>query len=190
MNHTAIFDRVLGAARRNSDPDMSPQSKDAGSSLILAIFFLFATGLVVLALVSWSGNSLVDTLKLNNDSSLEYTSGSAVQIEIQTLRYAYQDATSSAYNCSPGGGASYTLNNTSVSVYCSIVHNPDSATTRVVTMYVCSSSTSQSSCVSNPYLQAVVTFDDYNQADVDQCTSSSVQSTCGTAMAITSWIIV
>ena len=162
---------------------------DAGSALLLAIAFLFITSLVVLALISWSGNSLADTTSLNSSSSLEYASSGAVELEIQNLRYTYQAATSGAIACTPGGGSSYTLNSTSVSVYCVIVHNPYSASTRVVNLNSCSSATSQATCVASPYLKATVSFNDYNLSDQDQCTSTSNETSCGTAMAITGWTI-
>ena len=162
---------------------------DSGSALLLAIAFLFITSLVVLALISWSGNSLADTTSLNSSSSLEYATSGAVELEIQNLRYTYQAATSGAIACTPGSGSSYTLNSTSVSVYCVIVHNPYSASTRVVNLYACSSATSQATCVASPYLQSTVSFNDYNLSDQDQCTSTSNETSCGTAMAFTGWTI-
>ena len=160
-----------------------------GSSLMLALIFLTVSSLIVMALVSWVGNSLVDTVHFNAASSLEYATGGVAQIEIQNLRYTYQNATSGTVACTPGGGSSFALNGTPVSAWCSFVHNPFSASTRVATVYVCSSAISQSSCVAFPYLQATASFNDYTLTDTDNCTSTSNETSCGTAMSITGWII-
>ena len=171
--------------RRNG----APPDDDRGAALLIALAFLFVAGLLVYVLIGWVGNSVMQTAKFRTVSSIEYATSAAVQLEIQNVRYNYHAATASPYNCTPGGGSSFTLNSQSVSVWCTVVINPYSAATRVVTMSSCLSSVASATCVASPYLQAVVSFDDYSFADQYGCTSTSNQTTCGTTMALTSWII-
>jgi hypothetical protein len=166
------------------------EQNDEGAILILALAFMLVTGLTVLSLVTWAGNSLVQTHAFNQASDLDYATGAAVQMEAQTLRYSYEAATSSFTTCTPGGGSNITMNGVSISVYCNIVENPDSAATRVVTFDACSSTESESACVIAPYLQAVLSFDDYSENNVYGCISLSDQVTCGTAMSIDGWTLI
>ena len=79
----------------------------------------------------------------------------------------------------------------SVAVWCSTAWNPTSAATRVVTFSACSVTVveSSSSCAANPYLQAVVTFDDYPAGGITAPTNPPVPCTvyCGTTMTVNSW---
>jgi len=162
---------------------------ERGAALLLALGFLFICGMIVIALINWVGNGFLQSVKFQNASNLEYATSTAVQLEIQQVRYTYQAATSTPYNCTPGGSSAFSLNGQSVSVWCTVVINPYSAATRVVTMSSCPSSTSSASCVAAPYLQAVVSFDDYSFSDQYNCTSTANEVTCGTTMSLTSWVI-
>jgi Tfp pilus assembly protein PilX len=162
---------------------------DSGSVLILALVFLVAVSLVVTALVSWVGDDLRNTSNFKAARSLEYASGGAVQLEIQITRYSYSNATASPVTCTPGGGSAISLDGQSIAVYCTVVLHAASASSRVVTLDACPSIQTAAACTANPFLQAVVTFDDYSNANVDQCTSSSNDATCGTGMTLSSWVL-
>jgi hypothetical protein len=164
-------------------------NEDAGSVLILALVFLVVASLVVTALVGWVGNDLQNSTSFGSARSLEYASGGAVQLEIEIIRYSYRSATASPVTCTPGGAASVTLDGEAIAVYCSVVLNAASASTRVVTFDACPSNESPNACTANPFLQAIVTFDDYGSSDVDHCISPSNEATCGTGMTLSSWIL-
>lgn len=166
------------------------ESDERGAVLVLALVFLVVTALTIYTVANWAGNSLDQTVQFNTASAIEFATGAAVEMEAQNMRYEYHSATTSEITCTPGSGSSVTINSVSVAVYCSIVINPDSAATRVVTLDSCPTSVSETNCVSNPYLQATVSFDDYSDSDKYQCVSTSDELTCGTAMSITSWDVV
>ena len=165
---------------------------DEGSTLLLALGFLLLTSITVLSIATWAGNSLVDSLKFNQQASLDYALGAVVQTEVQNLRYSYQPTSASPFACTPGSGNSISLNGQAVSVFCSVVEKPLSAATRIVTLDACiySPILTATTCVATPLLQAVVTFDDFSSSGVLGCISASAQVSCGTAMAVTSWSLV
>ena len=182
------------------------QRDDRGASLVLALAVLFATSLVAITLVGWIGNALGDTLKLTGASQMEYATGAAVQTEIQTLRYEYTGPTyttggttpygtspfplsSSPVNCTPGTSSGVTINSQKVKVWCTGVWQYGSAATRTVTLSSCDSGVGGTGCVAAPFLQVTVSFNDYSLADQDNCRGSASQTTCGTAMTITTWTI-
>jgi hypothetical protein len=75
----------------------------------------------------------------------------------------------------------------SIAVWCSLVWTPLSATTRVETFAACASSVSAANCMANPYVQAVVTFDDYSYP-IGVATPWACTATCGTGMIVNSWV--
>lgn len=178
---------AFGTLSSEGRPD--EQSNESGSILILALVFMLVAALTVYSIVTWAGNSLVQTKVFNQSSALDYATGAAVQMSMQELRYSYEAPTSGYVACNPVSGGSVTLNGVSVSVYCQIVDNPDSAATRVITFDSCASTISESGCVASPFLQAVISYDDYSESNIDGCSSLSDQVTCGTAMSIDGWTL-
>jgi len=87
-----------------------------------------------------------------------------------------------------GVSPSVTIGGNTMSVWCSLVWTPQSASTRVETFSTCQTSESESSCTADPYVQAVVTFDDY-PSPIGVATSSACAATCGTGMTINSWVV-
>jgi hypothetical protein len=160
---------------------------DRGAALMLALAVLFAVSVIVIALVTWTGNSLLDTKRFQTASQMEYATGAAVQLEIQNLRYTYQAATTTPFNCTPGA-STFAMNTQNVSVWCTVAHN-FGAVTRAITLSSCDASMSSTNCVANPYLKAVVTFDDYANPTIDHCVSTADETSCGTTMTIASWVI-
>lgn len=163
---------------------------DRGAILILALVFMIVTSLAVYTLSTWAGNSLIQAESFKSGSELTYATGAAVQMEAQSLRYAFQSTTSGFESCTPGSGTSITLDSQSVTVYCSIVDQANSAASRVITFDACESTSTETECESNPYLQATYTYDDYSASDEDGCTSTSDEVTCGSGMSITGWEVV
>jgi hypothetical protein len=73
-----------------------------------------------------------------------------------------------------------------MSVWCSTKWNPSSASTRVVTISTCISSQSAATCSANPYLQAIVVFDDYPPG-LSAPNPNACVVYCGTGMTVSSW---
>ncbi len=171
-----------------------------GSSLLLALLFLAAISVIVLALVSFAENSLADSAKFNTATNVQYSTGAAAQLEIQNLRFSYQATNATATNCTPGNAspvastATFTLNAVKVSVFCTYVSTPTIAQSRVITMYACeedgASYVGAAACVAHPFLQTQVSFNDYTITDKNQCTSNANQISCGTSMNVAYWLIV
>ncbi len=72
----AASDRV---AARNSH-------SDTGSVLILALVFVIAVSLIVVALADWATNSLNDSTKFASASNLHYAASSVTDLAIQSIR--------------------------------------------------------------------------------------------------------
>ena len=87
-----------------------------------------------------------------------------------------------------GTSPSVTIGGNAMSVWCSLVWTPDSAATRVETFSACPSSETASACTTSPYVQAVVTFDDY-PTPIGLATTSACTTTCGTGMTVDSWVV-
>jgi hypothetical protein len=181
INTVAVALRRTWSQRRE---DVRHPSGDQGSILILALVFLLVTSLTVYTIATLAGNSLLDATKFNQASALDYATSGAVQIEAQNMRYVYQSSVTNFYNCTPLPSSQTYL--PSVSVYCSVLDQPTTAASRTVTFDSCAASVSAANCQAAPYLQAVISFDDYNLNGTNSCTSSLI-ATCGTSMSITGW---
>jgi len=155
---------------------------EAGAVLILALVFLVAVSLIVIGLLTWVGTSLTATAAFSNERSVETAATSAVNLAIQQTRYP--TATPSQLsnggppqlqlvNVSPPQACFYDTNtppnwfqppafqNQQIDVWCSMVWQPFSANTRVITYSACLSTVTNAQCAATPLLQVIVTFDDY-----------------------------
>lgn len=232
--------------------------------MLLALGFMLAGSLIVMALLSWTGDGLTQVTAASTSASLRYAATTAVQVRIQDLRYRYQ-ATHDFSACDgwpltssvgpPPGVAGATTQ--AISVYCSIETDETSANSRTITMEACpatptittsslasavAGSTTISlndavpaglnpgmllavseggfpagsmvvsidpvgetltmsqaattnyggnyafdgACTSNPYVTAVVAFDDFDANGNGSCSPSSIL-TCGESMTIVDW---
>jgi hypothetical protein len=86
-----------------------------------------------------------------------------------------------------------TATGNTIVVWCSMVWNPSSTSTREITYSAClytttPTPTTAATCAANPVLQAVVTFDDYTTPVVTPAPSPvQCQNTCGQSMTVNSW---
>ena len=162
---------------------------EAGAVLVLALVLLVAAGMIIISLLGWSGNDLVNTAHLNTDRSTNYSAGGATEVAIWSTRYSYTAQTANPVAC-PGTNPSINVNGQYFEAWCSTVSQPGTATTRVVTISTCQlpSAAGLLSICASPFLQAVVTFNDYNNLNVDQC-SALTQGSCGTGMTLNSWVV-
>lgn len=205
----ALRDR-RAAMRGEDTPD------ETGAVLILALVFLVAVSVIVGALTEWTTNDLHNSANFKATQTTNAAATNAVNLAIQNVRFTPLLYTSQSgklvnqtLNASPpnycwGSPASpfsqYTDPNTNIgmNVYCSTVWNPTSQDTRQVIVSTCPTSrtgsitgtaswtAAQSSCPAQPFLQAVVTFDDYppgvSTPNPDQCVTY-----CGQSLTVDSW---
>ena len=194
---------ALAASWTSARGEAGTRSNDeSGAVIILALIFLIAVSLIILALMNWVGTSLSATGAFANERSVESAATSAVNLAIQNSRYTYSSA---MVNASPpvqcwGSTAvptpSYlSVNGESIDVWCSMVWQPFSAQTRTITYSACldpsptSNPVPAATCALNPLLQAVVTFDDFPvdlavpPPEPVPCTTGS----CGQSLTQDSW---
>ena len=177
---------------------------ESGAVLILAFIFLLVVGVTVGSLADWATNDLDNTAHFTSARSLQYSTESAVELAMQNMRTNPLLPTPAAptptltLNASPpapcfanGSSTPPAVNGASAAVWCSTEWNPTSAATRVVTFSACpvTPGETSSSCAANPYLQAVVTYDDYPAGGITAPTTPPVPCTvyCGTTMTVNSW---
>jgi Tfp pilus assembly protein PilX len=196
---------VTGRAR--SHDERSGSRDESGAVLILALVFLVVVSVIVGALTEWTTNDLANSANFTATQTVSNSASNAVNLAVQNIRYdpllytsVNNTTTDLTLNASPpdycwGSGPSQAFN---MNVYCTTVWNPTSATTRQVTVTACpisrtapvtgtaSWTAAQSACPQAPFLQAIVTFDDYPQG---VSAPSNVQCVvyCGSAMTINDW---
>ena len=167
---------------------------DAGSVLILALIYLTAVSITVLALAGWTATNLHTTTGFSSVRQLQDAARSTTELGMQNIRYA--PMLSTTVNASPpsacwGNGATSGLTNINgydMNVWCSTVWNPTSGDTRVVTFSTCQSTVSADACAASPYLQVVVTYDDYPPGGASAVAGPCTDwHWCGQGMTVDSW---
>jgi hypothetical protein len=153
--------------------------------------------IVVGALTSALTNDLSNSTAFKSVRSLQYAARSATNFAIQSIRYTPLLSTSQTLNASPpsycwGSGPYSTFQPidgvSGMTVWCSTAWNATSAQTRVVTFSTCLSSYTAAQCAQNPFLQAVVTFDDYPPGMISAPTTAECVVYCGASMDVNSWL--
>jgi hypothetical protein len=164
-------------------PRLRHPDDERGASLILALGFLFAVGIVIAAVATLATNAFQTTNNLGQQRTLEANAESAATVAIENVRYN-NIAPATMTNCMPGGTAYQGM-----TTFCAYTNppNPFSPESRVIEFCT----TSGSSCAAgNPiYVSAVVRFDDLppnSEGTADNC-GSGTPTTCGIAMTVDSW---
>ena len=216
MSSNSLLHSVRRHLRRDNPCTDTPEARpaapprdDRGSSLVLALLFLGAIGMIVGAIASWTANDLQNTLVFQTARQTQTALSSASNVAIQSIRYtpmigtAGPPASPQTLNANPpaacwGTGTSspyQTPGLQPVDVWCSTVWNPASAATRVVTVTACMQSADNgnaTTCINKPGLQTVVTFDDYSSSNpvitTVACTPPPT-GTCGSGMTVSSSLI-
>lgn len=177
--------RVGAAQRMTGHSRHARANAEAGSSLILALIFLVVSGLVVISLATWTANDLNNSAKFTSAEALKSAANSAVELAVQNTRYTFAGQSTNISLPQPCWGSSSQFS--AITVYCSTLWSPASASTRVVTYSACRNTvTSAAACAASPLLQSVVTFDDYGPI----ATAISLQAcnaTCGTGVKVNNW---
>lgn len=177
-------------------PKHTRRFDDAGSSLVLALIFLVAVSLVVVALVNWTGNSLRNTAAFVTAHSMETAADNANVIATQYVRFNFIDATLNADVPSPCWtlAASFQSNGQAVGAWCTTYWKPKSSI-RVVTISTCLNSVAPTgiACAHSPLLQSTISVNDFNATTgQSNCqavsTPPAVPTTCGQALTVRSWL--
>jgi len=171
---------------------------EAGAVLVLALVFLIVVGAIVGSLATWTMNDLNNTSHFTSARSLQYAANSATEVAIQSIRYNPLLGTDQTLNASPPsycwGNASTpalpSIDGENFAVWCSTVWNYRSSNTRVVTLSTClvTPTETAASCAASPFLQAVVSFDDYPAGGTAAYDTAPCVVYCGTNMTVNSWV--
>ncbi len=180
---------------------------ETGALLILALIFITVISVIGASLTYWATNNLNNTSKFGSALSLESASNSAAQLALQDIRYNFTPTTLNASPPQPcwipqlpaAPVSQAAFNGENVAVWCSTRWNPLSPATRVVTMSACLESVfpngttaavinlAATACALNPFLHAVVQFDDFPSTISASNCSPLGNTTCGTTFTILSW---
>jgi hypothetical protein len=136
--------------------------------------------------------------------SEQYAARSATELAINSIRYAYDSPSAptgntstllaQTLNASPpsycwgsGPQSELTTDGVSMDVWCSTAWAPTSASSRTVTFSTCLDGVAAATCAATPYLQAIVSYDDY-PSGVSAPSSEPCYLYCGTGMITDSWL--
>jgi hypothetical protein len=203
MKRTTMRMRLL--ARRGEDGARSHlvarggrRTGEDGAILILALVYLIAVSMTVLALSSWATNDLNNSTKFSSANSLTLAASDMMNASIQYVRYnplissSQQIGVPSQAVACWGGTATSSIpviGGDQVAVWCSTIWQPRSFQTRVVTFDACPIDVSANSCGgANALLTATVTFDDYPPAPKTLAPIDELCTVwCGSGLTISNW---
>ena len=171
----------------------------SGSALVLAIIFLLAIALVILALGSFAVQASSTNVSVRAQAKIETAAETAVTAAIQQVRVSWNYptqippvatvysnsllSTPTAQPCTPSGATSGEI------VYC---QGWQIGTSRLVDFFVCGSSyatNDPATCLAKTELFASVTYTDIPDGGAPNsasCTKTS-NATCGISMSIGQW---
>jgi len=171
---------------------------ESGSALVLAIVFLLAMGLVILALGDFAVQAASTNVSVRSQAKVEAAAETAATAAIQQVRVAYDypqtgaatqystslTTTPTAQLCVPSGVS------TAATVYC---EGWQLGTSRLVDFFVCGSTYggTATNCLAKTELFASVTYKDIPDGGAPNsgsCSSTS-NATCGIEMSIGQWDI-
>lgn len=162
-----------------------PGRDERGASLILAIVFVFAVGLALVAIGDFATGALRNTSNLEQLRSNEANAEAATTV---ALRYVQTSYTASIYAGTPTACLPVASVSSDV-VWCDQTATPPTGYSRIVDFYTCPSGTSATNCVVGNaalLLHAQVSYTDWNFAGANNC-SATTQATCGSGVTIDKW---
>src|SRR5487761_2156834 len=183
------------ASRRAADGER-------GSVLILALVYIIAVSMIVLALTNWATNDLNNTAEFATAQAMQNAASNTTDLAIHNIRYTPLLGANQTVGANPpsycwGAGPISQLTTTYVSlnlshtlimnVWCTTVWTPSSAVSRTVTFYTCLSSVTSLACHDNPFLEAVVQYDDYPIGKAAAPIQGPCSVFCGQGMTVVSW---
>lgn len=185
---------------------------ETGTSLILVLVLVLVGGLIIGGLLDAAMDDIGNTANFAAARTMEADATSATRVAIQDIRYSpmltTNDTTEPTLDASPPNpcwlvGTASAPQSSSITepdgneftVWCSTIWDPFSTATRMVTFSTCpgsSSTESAAACAADPYMQAVVTFDDY-PANLSPPSSNGHEiecnpTYCGSGLAVDSWL--
>ena len=136
---------------------------------------LIVVGSIVMGLTSMASNDLNNTTHFKSAQAMDSTLNTAAETALSNIRYNFEPQTLNVSPPAPcwvpaSSAAGYpdaqvttTVDAMSYAVdaWCSTIWVPLSNKTRVVTISLCPATVSAIKCGATPWLQAIVTFDDY-----------------------------
>jgi hypothetical protein len=193
VSRNSLKGKPVGITRGRLE-EMREQDVERGATLILALVFMAVTGLIVLALLSWSQNGLRNVAAFQQNRTLNYAANSAMETAIASVRYSPTACPSSVVV--PNPNPAY---NMKMDIWCQQQQPGEQPTaqSRVVTFTECWDNAVQAgNCSSaSPFLTAVVSFDDYSdkiaggqELAYPSGTLCSISTSCGAAESIDSWV--
>jgi hypothetical protein len=193
--HEELVRRRRGLTPDEYEPEGKRAGDELGATLILALVFLTAVSLLVVGLLDWSGNDLSNVRHFVQTRTLDYAANSAMNTAISSVRYSP--------NAGPSSGLSILVpnpnsaNNMTMDIWCSPQPETEGsgASSRLVTLDECwDVSFQQHTCsASSPYLEAVVSYDDYTNAVpggqvISYPAGQLCTTSCGSSMTVKSWV--
>jgi hypothetical protein len=181
-------------------PGFASQGED-GAVLLLALVFILVIAIVLTSLLTFTGNDLTNTSNLRSQRSLEYAADGATDAALQAVRYSESAYRGGPQPCMPDDAPFMSINGDEITVDCGngtrsartscISTSVLPCETRSVNLYACEGTGTCTSTSSRLQLQAVVAFDDYSSSNVLMCQrgGSASTATCGTGMAVVSWVV-
>lgn len=168
---------------------------EVGATLLLALIFLFAVSLVVVAVVRWTGNDLSNTAAFRLAQTTQSEADSGTLVAIQFVRFNF--LSSSLDGAPPASCWNSTVSMTdandptgqhAVNSWCMTRWYIGASTgTRVVTISTCAASVPAGLCAEQPLLQAIVTITDGIAACGPLANASAAPNTCGEKLSISDW---
>jgi hypothetical protein len=174
--------------------DAADRRGEDGATLILALIFVIVSSLILLSLVTLTGNDLLNSGNLRDARAVTYAADGATDAAILATRYSdsYYTQTAAPFgNCMPGAPASIPIDSLSMIVVCGNSTNSSlSSATRTVNFYTCVNVAVTSCSRSLAVLTAQVQYNDFSSTGFNTYECSATQTgTCGTGMTIASWVV-
>jgi len=175
------------------------EDREAGAVIILALVYIISVSMVVLALADWATSDLHNTAAFNSATESHLAYSGAMNSAIQAIRYTPDPSATPTPNTPtpttpgtcwvPASGtvSQLALDGYTVNVYCTTTENLPLQVTRTVTLYACLSTFTETQCLANPELSAVVQFDDYPGGGGIRMTSQCTPPACGYGETLVSW---
>jgi len=203
VRRTWLHGRGRGS-RRSARDSLECERDESGSILVLALVFLVVGAMVVAVLTADLTGDLRSSQIFQSVRSEQYAARSATDLAINSIRYAYDspraptsntstlraqtlNASPPSYCWGSGPKSALKTDGVLVDVWCSTAWNPASASTRTVTFSACLDGVGAAACAATPYLQAIVSYDDY-PSGVSAPSSEPCYLYCGTGMITDSWL--
>lgn len=177
----------IGSHRRSHRRVTDGRGHDeAGAVLVLALIFMVTCSLLVIGLLSWSGNNLSSVAAFVQSRTTNYAATSAMETAIQNVRYSTTACPSTGLNIPvPNPSAAYDL---TMTIFCSPTTETElpSAASRVINFTECVSTAVSNNACTTPYLKVTVDYDDYVAGMIANGTLCT--STCGENVTVISWV--